>query len=125
MAGRLIQKQQQYLSDVVNGAFYDFCYVFLCAWMQVGSNLINQRSISVCEIKKKTTSQYCTTTGSIEPTWILSISHNCNRKLVTTLYTQDNRKNITEITRYLYVWILLDNVCKRLQQSRDRQVLHW
>lgn len=39
LAGRLIQKQQQYLSDVVNGAFYDFCYVFLCAWMQVGSNL--------------------------------------------------------------------------------------
>lgn len=39
LAGRLIQKQQQYLSDVVNGAFYDFCYVFLCAWKQVGSTL--------------------------------------------------------------------------------------
>lgn len=67
-------------------------YVLGCKWA-----LTNQRSISVCEIKKKN-SRYCTTIGSIESTWIYLYHINDNRKLVTTLYTQDNRKNITEMT---------------------------
>lgn len=95
LAGRLIQKQQQYLSDVVNGAFYDFCYVFLCAWKQVGSTLTY---VPFLYVKQKKTSRYCTATGFIESTWIYLYHIIDNRKLVITLYTQDNRKNITEMT---------------------------
>lgn len=69
--------------------------VFMC--LEASGLYLNLRSISVCEIKKKLSILHGNRFH-----WIhlnLSIYHIIdNRKLVTTLYTQDNRKNITEMT---------------------------